>query len=91
MPPWASWCRGRDTIAGFAKAAVDVCGEARTTPTRANGQPAIAYYRLDGETRRFRGVALDVLTLEGPRIKEITAFVMPEIFPHFGLPSELAP
>jgi hypothetical protein len=33
---------------------------------------------------------LDVLTLEGSRIKEITGFVMPEIFPRFGLPLELA-
>jgi hypothetical protein len=31
-----------------------------------------------------------VLTLEGGRIKEITAFVTPEIFTRFGLPPALA-
>jgi RNA polymerase sigma-70 factor (ECF subfamily) len=90
MPPWASWWRSRETIAGFAAAAVDVCAEARPVLTRANGQPAIAYYSLDGETGRFLATALDVLTFEGAQIKEITAFVMPEIVPRFGLGPELA-
>jgi hypothetical protein len=39
---------------------------------------------------RFKAAALDVLTLEGSRTKEITGFVMHEIFPRFGLPLELA-
>jgi hypothetical protein len=29
--------------------------------------------------------------VRGERIKEITAFAMPELFAYFGLPSELAP
>jgi RNA polymerase sigma-70 factor (ECF subfamily) len=91
MPPWASWCRGRETIAGLAKAAVEVCADGRSMPARANGQPALAYYHLEAETGRFKATALDVLTLEGARIKEITVFVMPEIFPRFGLPFELVP
>jgi RNA polymerase sigma-70 factor (ECF subfamily) len=90
MPPWASWWRGREEIAGFAKTAVEVCAEARSVPTRANGQPALAYYHWNTETGRFAASAIDVLTLDGPRIKEITAFVMPDVFSHFGLPSELA-
>jgi RNA polymerase sigma-70 factor (ECF subfamily) len=90
MPPWASWWRGRETIAGFAKTAVEFCAEARPVPTRANGQPATAYYHLDAETGHYVAAAIDVLTLEGALIKEITAFVTPEIFPRFGLPPELA-
>ena len=91
MPPWASWWRGRETIAGFAKEAVETCAEARALPARANGQPAVAYYSLDAETGRFVATAIDVLTLEGSRIKEITAFVLPELFSHFGLPPEHHP
>ncbi len=91
MPPWASWWRGRETIARFAQAAVEFCPESRPVPTRANGQPALAYYQREGDTSRWVPVAIDVLTLEGPLIKEITAFVMPGIFPRFGLPAELAP
>jgi hypothetical protein len=30
-----------------------------------------------------------VYTLDGGEITEITAFVMPELFPRFGLPAEL--
>ena len=91
MPPWASWWRGRETIAGFAKAAVEFCAEAHTVPTRANAQPAVAYYSRDGETGRYTPSAIDVLTLEGSRIKEISAFVTPEIFSRLNLPPELTP
>ena len=90
MPPWASWWRGRETIGGFAETAAQVCAESRTVPTRANGQPAVAYYHLDAETGRYLAAALDVVTLEGALIKEITAFVSPEVFSRFGLPGELA-
>jgi RNA polymerase sigma-70 factor, ECF subfamily len=89
MPPWASWWRGRETIAGFAKTAKEVCAEARTLSTRANGQPAVAYYHLDAESGRYLPAALDVMTLEGAWIKEITAFVAPDLFAQFGLPPEL--
>jgi RNA polymerase sigma-70 factor (ECF subfamily) len=91
MPPWSSWWRGRETVAGFAKTAVEVCAEARTVPTRANGQPAIAYYSVDDETGRWKASAIDVLTLDGTRIKEITGFVSPGLFAGFGLPPELEP
>ena len=89
MPPWPSWWRGRDTIAGFAKNAVDVCAPSRTLHSSANGQVAVAYYIRDEETGRYPAGALDVLTYEGAQIKEITAFVIPEVFSRFGLPREL--
>jgi RNA polymerase sigma-70 factor, ECF subfamily len=89
MPPWPEWWQGRETIASFA--ANENCFETRTVPIRANGQPALASYSLDEETGRYVPAAIDVLTLEGGLIKEITAFVTPEIFPRFGLPSELEP
>ena len=89
MPPWAQWWRGRETIAGFAKEAVETCAESRALPTRANGQPAIAYYHLDAETGRYLAAAIDVITLHGALIKEITAFVTPQAFASFGLPPEV--
>jgi hypothetical protein len=39
---------------------------------------------------RYQATALEVLGLEGAQVKEITAFVFPELFPRFGLPSELS-
>ena len=91
MPPWPTWWQGRETLVGFSKSAQGACPETRSFPIRANGQHAVASYGLDPKTGRYTASAIDVFTLEGPLIKEITAFVNPEIFPLFGLPSELAP
>jgi RNA polymerase sigma-70 factor, ECF subfamily len=89
MPPWPIWWRGADTIAGHATTAAHTCPPSRKLPARANGQPAIATYSLDPATGRWTAAALDVFTLEGAAIKEITAFVTPELLPRFGLPAEL--
>jgi RNA polymerase sigma-70 factor (ECF subfamily) len=89
MPPWPVWWRGRETIAGFAPTAAEICAESRALPTQANGQPALAYYHLDAETGRYKPVAIDVITFEGAAIKDITAFVSAASFERFGLPPEL--
>ena len=55
----------------------------RSAPTRillpisANAQPAVAYWALNDETGRQEAMAIDVLTLEGDRVKEITAYISP--------------
>jgi RNA polymerase sigma-70 factor (ECF subfamily) len=89
MPPWPTWWRGAETIAGFSRTAVNLCPDTRTLSVRANGQLAVAAYGLDPDTERYTPTAIDVYTLRDGRIKEITAFVMPELFVHFGLPPEL--
>ena len=66
------------------------CATARAVPIRANGQTAIAYYSEDEDEGRFKAQAIDVLTLEDGRIKDITAFIAPQLFAHFGLPEVLA-
>jgi RNA polymerase sigma-70 factor (ECF subfamily) len=91
MPPWAMWWRGSDTIAAFAEEAVETCAGAHAVPIRASGQVAIAYWLPNRETGRHEPTAIDVLTVEGDRIKEITAFINPGLFPRFGLPGEVAP
>jgi RNA polymerase sigma-70 factor (ECF subfamily) len=90
MPPWSSWWRGRDTIAGFAKEAVEYCAVSLPVPVSANAQPAVAYYHLDAETGRYLPAAIDVFTLDGSLIKDVTAFITPEAFPSFELAPELA-
>ncbi len=89
MPPWPTWWQGAEAIAGFAKTAVAICPDTRTLPIHANGQMAVAAYGFDPDTGRYTPTAIDVYTLRDGRIKEITAFVMPELFVHFGLPPEL--
>ena len=87
MPPFPGWFRGRDAVVAF------ITGTGtpvlRHLVTRANGQPAIAWYLWDAQRERHLAVSLEVLALEGARVREITAFVLPELFPQFGLPAEL--
>jgi RNA polymerase sigma-70 factor (ECF subfamily) len=54
-----------------------------------NGQPAVACYGEDADTGRHLPPAIDVLTLAGALITQITAFITPESFPRLGLPPEL--
>jgi len=84
MPPYPSWWRGREVITAFAAEPVH-----RYLPTRANGQVANAAYRWDPQTGSYVAEALELLTLEGAQVKEMTAFMAPELFAHFGLPDEL--
>jgi RNA polymerase sigma-70 factor, ECF subfamily len=90
MPPWPIWWQGGETIAGFSRTAARVCPSTSKIATRANGQPAVASYGLDRESGRYTASAIDVFTFEGDAIKEITAFVNPEMFARFGLPQALA-
>jgi RNA polymerase sigma-70 factor (ECF subfamily) len=89
MPPWPIWWEGRETIAGFSTTAARVCPNTQRVPAHANGQHAVASYGLDPESGRYTASAIDVFTFEGDAIKEITAFVNPELFERFGLPAEL--
>jgi RNA polymerase sigma-70 factor, ECF subfamily len=90
MPPYAGAYRGRDAIAASWLMPGGPPPRLRYLPTRANGQLALGTYRLDREGNSFRAIALDVLTLRGTWIADVTAFRSPEVFARFGLPSELA-
>ena len=84
MPPYPRWWRGREVIAAFAAEPAH-----RYLPTRANGQAASAAYRWNPDKGSYVAEALEVLTFEGDQVKEMTAFMTPELFPRFGLPNEL--
>ena len=90
MPPYPSWCRGRSAIADSWLMPGGPVPRLRSLPTQVNGQPAIAAYRLSRDGTRYVPLALDVLTLRGTSIADITAFRTPELFPRFSLPDELA-
>jgi RNA polymerase sigma-70 factor, ECF subfamily len=89
MPPYARWYKGREAIAGSWLMPGGPAPRLRYLATSANGQPALATYRLEPETGRFAPIALDVLTLRGDDIAEVFAFRSPGLFPRFGLPAEL--
>ncbi|MGH3040529.1 MAG: sigma-70 family RNA polymerase sigma factor [Gaiellaceae bacterium] len=89
MPPYASWQQGREAIADSWLMPSGPNPRFLVRATSASGQPALGVYRLDPETETYLAIALDVLTLDGARIAEITAFRTPAIFARFGLPNEL--
>jgi RNA polymerase sigma-70 factor, ECF subfamily len=84
MPPYSAWWRGREVIAAFAAEPVH-----RYVAAQANGQAANGAYRWDPQKGSYVAEALEVLTIEGTLVKAMTAFMTPELFPHFGLPAEL--
>jgi RNA polymerase sigma-70 factor, ECF subfamily len=89
MPPYTDWYRGREAVGDSWLMPGGPPPRLRYVPTTANGQPALGTYRRD-PGGSYRPIALDVLTLDGARIVDITAFRTPEVFPLFGLPDELA-
>jgi RNA polymerase sigma-70 factor (ECF subfamily) len=76
MPPLPTWFVGLEGITGFLRNG-PLSGEWRWRhhPARVNGQAAIAAYTWSDEESAYLPFALDVLTLEGDRIKEVTAFI----------------
>ncbi len=90
MPPNAEWFRGRDRVATFLRER-PLRLRWRVMPLRANGQLAFGHYRWDDGTSAFRAAALAVLTLDGDRVAEITAFRSPELLARFGLPASVGP
>jgi RNA polymerase sigma-70 factor (ECF subfamily) len=76
MPPLPTWFTGIDGITGFLRNG-PLSGEWRWRHrlTRVNGQPASAAYQWSDDEQAYLPFALDVLTFEGDRIKEVTAFI----------------
>jgi RNA polymerase sigma-70 factor (ECF subfamily) len=89
MPPAPGVWRGRDAVVqgwidgGFGS---EGFGRLRCAVTQANGQPAVAcYVRRPGDDA-FRPLAMDVLTVAGDVITDITTFDG-SLFALFGLPA----
>jgi RNA polymerase sigma-70 factor (ECF subfamily) len=90
MPPLPTWYGGRDALSVFLRGWPLADGlRWHVVPVRANGQLAFGHYLWNGT--RFIPHGLNVLTMRGDRIGEITAFLTPEAFRYFGLPDEIKP
>jgi RNA polymerase sigma-70 factor, TIGR02960 family len=90
MPPLPHWYRGIAAVTDFAVTVpLTGCGSWRHLPTGANGQPAVAAYLWDGDAGAHVGWSINVLTLRGERICEVTSFIGPYHFALLGLPAAL--
>jgi RNA polymerase sigma-70 factor (ECF subfamily) len=100
MPPLPTWYRGRDAIRTFLVRSA-LLERWRLVPARANGQLAFGNYGWETEKKTYTPKTLDVVTLDGTVVKEITAFVTPftrgparegfaaDVFERFGLPGDV--
>jgi RNA polymerase sigma-70 factor, ECF subfamily len=96
MPPLRTWYRGRDAIRVFLVRSA-LLDRWRLVPVGANGQLAFANYSWEAEKKQYTAKTLDVLTLDGDLVTEVTAFVTPftrgsareqfgaDVFQRFGL------
>jgi RNA polymerase sigma-70 factor (TIGR02960 family) len=88
MPPEPLEYQGHTAIAEFFRTRPQwKAQETRLVPTRANNQPAFAYYRT-GPAPVTDAHGLIVLTLAGSGICAITRFGQNNLSPHFGLPQK---
>jgi RNA polymerase sigma-70 factor (ECF subfamily) len=80
MPPLASWFGpGPKAIAEFlARYPLNGTWKWRPLRVRANGQEALAYYSWDDDEQAFIPFALNVLTMKGDKISDVTAFISRE-------------
>jgi RNA polymerase sigma-70 factor (TIGR02960 family) len=89
MPPLPLEYVGRDEAARFYAVVAARPGRRRLIQTRANGQPALAFYSRDATGDEFVATSLLVVTLAGRRFAVLTRFD-PSVLPYFGLPPTLA-
>jgi RNA polymerase sigma-70 factor (ECF subfamily) len=76
MPPLAAWFRGHDALTGFLiRGPLSGDWRWRHLPAHANGQAAVGSYCWHDGENGYLPFALDVLTLDGARIREITSFI----------------
>ena len=104
MPPIPTWFAGRELVREFL-VRYPLAERWKHLPTRANGQLAVGCYLFDPGTGSYLPAAIDVLTLDGDKIRSVVGFLTDahaeapdaaawaaaaEVFARFGLPAELA-
>lgn len=89
MPPFTSWFRGAENIGWLI--GNECPGDSHDMPmlaTSANGQPAFGLYMRTREGD-FVPFQIQVLDLDGDRVRHVSAFFDTSLFSTFGLPDRL--
>jgi RNA polymerase sigma-70 factor (ECF subfamily) len=89
MPPLPVWYQGQAairTVYSYLLFSQGVPDPWRLRPIQANGQPGVAFYRFDAETRSYQPFVLQVLSFKHGLIADLTTFGYPQLFGRFGLP-----
>jgi RNA polymerase sigma-70 factor, ECF subfamily len=92
MPPLPFWVQGKQAVSELLSREI-LAGEGRgrfkLVPLHANGQSGFAFYMVDQATRTYHAYALQIITIEGGLVSDVTTFGMPALFGQFHLPSVL--
>jgi RNA polymerase sigma-70 factor, ECF subfamily len=90
MPPEPEWHQGREAIGSFLRdRARHRFDDWRFVETRANGQPALAYYIGDGDGAFIRS-GLFVISARADGIESITRFHDGDgLLSRFGVPEQV--
>jgi len=90
MPPLPNWYGNRVDIEAFLRA-TPLAGVKRwrMIRTSANGQPAVAGYVWDEAAGTYLPYGLTVLSIRAGKIDEIMAFLTPDVFSRFELPTSI--
>jgi RNA polymerase sigma-70 factor (ECF subfamily) len=86
MPPYEMWLGNAEDIGRWMLGPGIGCRGSRLLAVRANGSPAVAQWRPDGDG--FTPWALHVLEVDGGRVRRITSFLDLDagLFARLGLP-----
>ena len=92
MPPSPTSLVGRDANLAFYR---QMFGDTRKGPVRmrrvaANGQPAFAFYRAAAPDQPCALRAIQLVGLRDGKIARIDQFMLPMVFPLFGVPGEIS-
>jgi RNA polymerase sigma-70 factor (ECF subfamily) len=93
MPPTPSWYRGREEVGRLVGKTIfgeQARGRWRLSPTIANAQPGFGLYRLDESSGNYQGYGIQVISVAGDQIGDITTFRNPVLIEVFGLSPTLA-
>lgn len=87
MPPLPEWFAGPEDIRAFLLNG-PLRSRWRLLPTSANGQLAFGTYLWDDAAGHYLPGGLDVLTIDGDRVREVTSFLTADLTA-FGLPARV--
>jgi RNA polymerase sigma-70 factor (ECF subfamily) len=85
MPPYSMWLKGAADLKGWYLGYGSGCRGSRLVPLVANGMPAFAHYKPDGEGG-YAPWCIQVLEITGGKVAHVHHFLDPALFPRFGLP-----
>jgi RNA polymerase sigma-70 factor, ECF subfamily len=88
MPPFALWLEGREQTLAWLTGTGKDCEGSRLLPVQVNGTPCFAQYRPD-PAGGHAPWAIQVLEVGEGQVTGFHAYVYPELFPAFGLPTHL--